>query len=141
MTQIDVIKKEYFDTLSLDESINDYIGLHNMDNITDFQSLYEELEENGFFNQEVIYYASAMKILLENDPSLHESLEIAAEYGYEVQNLNSEILASLLVSEQLREQFNEFQSDIEDFFTRLDQIDEDEDLNDRTYIEFLLSGE
>lgn len=141
MTQIDVIKKEYFDTLSLDESINDYIGLDNMDNITDFESLYEELEENGFFNQEVIYYASAMKILLENDPSLMESMNLASDMGFDCKNLNSEILASLLVSEQLREQFNEFQSDIEDFFTRLDQIDEDEDLNDRTYIEFLLSGE
>ena len=141
MTQSDVIKKEYFDTLSLDESINDYIGLDNMDNITDFESLYEELEENGFFNQEVIYYASAMKILLENDPSLMESMNLASDMGFDCKNLNSEILASILVSEQLREQFNEFQSDIEDFFTRLDQIDEDEDLNDRTYIEFLLSGE
>lgn len=141
MTQIDVIKKEYFDTLSLDESINSYIGLDNMDNITDFESLYEELQENGFFNQEVIYYASAMKILLENDPSLMESMNLASDMGFDCKNLNSEILASILVSEQLREQFYEFQSDIEDFFTRLDQIDEDEDLNDRTYIEFLLSGE
>ena len=47
-----------------------------------------------------------MEYLKENDPSLSESLEIAAELGYDFKNLNSEILASLLASRKEEEIIN-----------------------------------
>ena len=46
-----------------------------------------------------------MEYLLENDPSLHYSLEIAAEFGYEVESLSSETLATLLQARQGEDEF------------------------------------
>ena len=77
------------------------------------------VEQQGFLDEDVIYYSVAIEYLKENDPSLRESLEIAAEYGYELQNLNSETLASLLKSQNNRE---EFQDLIEVLEVKLDAI-------------------
>lgn len=82
-----------------------------------FRSLLESLEENGYFDIEIIYYDKAIEYLSKNDPSLIDSLEIANDFGYTIDNLNSETLASLLASEIERNRFYEFRSDIEDFFT------------------------
>ena len=84
-----------------------------------FESLLESLEENGYFDIEIIYYDKAIEYLSKNDPSLIDSLEIANDFGYTIDNLNSETLASLLASEIERNRFYEFRSDIEDFFTNL----------------------
>lgn len=58
--------------------------------------IYEKICEDNVINKEIIYYSNAMKFLSENDPSLTDSLSIANEYGYNLENLNSEILATLL---------------------------------------------
>ena len=84
-----------------------------------FESLLESLEENGYFDIEITYYDKAIEYLSKNDPSLIDSLEIANDFGYTIDNLNSETLASLLASEIERNRFYEFRSDIEDFFTNL----------------------
>ena len=90
----------------------------DQDNPTDcYQALSELLDEGGYFDIEIIYYARAMEYLSENDPSLKDSLEIASEMGYTLDNLNSEILASLLASRLECDRFYELQCDIEDFFT------------------------
>lgn len=90
----------------------------DQDNPTDcYQALSELLDEGGYFDIEIIYYDRAMEYLSENDPSLKDSLEIANEMGYTLDNLNSEILASLLASRVERDRFYELQCDIEDFFT------------------------
>lgn len=89
----------------------------DQDNPTDcYQTLSELLDEGGYFDIEIIYYDRAMEYLSENDRSLNESLEIANEMGYTPDNLNSEILASLLASRIERDKFYELQCDIEDFF-------------------------
>ena len=79
---------------------------------------------------EVIYYASAMEYLMENDNSLRESLEIANDLGYELKNLNSEILASLLASQNSRDEFADLESEINSFFddiqTEIDESEEEE---------------
>ena len=49
-----------------------------------------------------------MEYLKEHDNSLNESLEIASEYGYNTENLNSELLASLLASRNKQQDFNEY---------------------------------
>jgi hypothetical protein len=57
---------------------------------------------------EVIYYANAIKFLVENDPSLRLSMELASNMGYETSSLNSEVLASLLQTDLAYETFTKF---------------------------------
>jgi hypothetical protein len=74
----------------------------------------EEVENKNLLNVEIIYYASAIRYLAENDPSLNESLEIVNEYGYEIKNLNSELLASLLATRKNEDEFINFLEDIKE---------------------------
>ena len=91
-----------------------------------YESIVEKLDDNNGFDIEIIYYSNAIKYLQENDPSLRESLEIASEYGFEVSRLNSEILPSLLASQNAREKFYELQSEIDEFFQDLcDELNDD----------------
>ncbi len=50
---------------------------------------------------EVIYSGTAMEVLTAYDPSLCSALAIAEELGYKAGDLNSEILASLLLEDML----------------------------------------
>ena len=86
--------------LSLPDELNDY----------DTHQIFDELQDNGFFTVDIIYYSKAIKYLQENDASLCESIEIATEYGYTLENLNSEALASLHASQQ---RINKFWQDVE----------------------------
>ena len=97
----------------LDTLADKYIGdtpseyLSSKTDLTDEYDLFTDLQTNGYFNEEVIYYSTAIRYLKENDPSLCESLEIATEYGYTTNNLNSELLATLHASQKKEETFNE----------------------------------
>lgn len=97
----------------LDTLADKYIGdtpseyLSIKEDLKDIDDLFDDLRDNGYFNEEVIYYSSAIRYLKENDPSLTESLEIATEYGYEAKNLNSEVLASLHASQKKENTFYE----------------------------------
>jgi len=84
------------------EAYNIYISL---DDYETAQECIEAIEEENMFDEDVIYYSNAIDYLKEYDPSLNESLEIANEYGYQLQNINSELLASLLKSQNNREDF------------------------------------
>ena len=90
-----------------------YIGdtpsqyLSSKTDLTDVDDIFSDLQDNGYFDEEVIYYSSAIRYLKDNDPSLCESLEIATEYGYEAKNLNSEVLASLHASQKKENTFFE----------------------------------
>ena len=53
------------------------------------------------YEQEIIYYSKAMNYLIENDPSLRESLSIANEYGSSLESLSSETLASVHYQDSL----------------------------------------
>ena len=89
----------------------------------DFETAYDEirdqLQDKGIFNVDIIYYGSAMAYLTENDTSLKESLEIANEMGFELQNLSSETLASLLASRNLEVDFCELETEITQYFEDL----------------------
>lgn len=78
-----------------------------IENLDDLKSELRQYFQD-FTNEEVIYYHSAIEYLKENDPSLKNSLAIAAEMGYSVENLNSEVLASLLKTQNNQEEFQEF---------------------------------
>ena len=106
--------------IDLNDNIINYVDIEAIDENDAFSSIYEMIDENDGFNCEVIYYSNAIEYLRENDPSLRESLEIASEYGYEVKNLNSEVLASLLKSQNVRDEFSYFRDEINDFFHELE---------------------
>ena len=97
----------------LDTLADKFIGdtpseyLSSKTDLTDEYDLFSDLQDNGYFNEEVIYYSTAIRYLKDNDPSLTESLEIATEYGYTTNNLNSELLASLHASQKKEETFND----------------------------------
>ena len=74
----------------------------------DVNEIQQELQENGFFNVEIIYYYKAIEYLKEHDTSLSESIELATEYGYTLENINSELLASLHASRQRENNFWEY---------------------------------
>ena len=68
-----------------------------------------------------------MAYLRKNDISLSESLEIANEMGYEVNQLSSEILASIHCSTHIREEFIKdiCEADLDDILQLL-KLEEDE---------------
>ena len=103
-----------------------YVDVNNIDPNDPFETICEMIEDNGGFDIEIVYYSNAIDFLAKNDPSLQISLGIAAELGFEVQNLNSEILASLLASENVRSEFYELEHEINSFFEELEEEEEEE---------------
>jgi hypothetical protein len=99
--------------------LNDYLNINSILNeeyyseITNVKELTERIEER-IQETEVIYYSEAISILKEEDPSLTESFEIAEEFGYTLKNLNSEVLATLIVQQRLNEELYDFIKEVED---------------------------
>ena len=117
--------QEFLKEKSLDNCyILDYVDIDNIDLENAFESIEEMISDNNGFDVEIIYYHNAIDYLKENDPSLRESLELASEYGFEPDKLNSEILASLLASQNVRNDFSELRDEIEDFFSQLSEEEE-----------------
>ena len=110
-------KEKFFNKISenLEFDIMDYLQTDELDDINSYDELEEELNENGAFDIEIIYYYKAMEYLKEHDTSLSESMEIAHECGFELKNINSEVLASLLASQNARDEFYELQNEIVEF--------------------------
>jgi len=111
--------KDFLNGLNSPVEIIDFIDIDKIDKNDPFNSIYEMIEENGGFEKEVIYYSNAIKFLAENDPSLLDSLEIANDLGYKVEDLNSEVLASLLASQKTRDAFYELNDEINRFFENI----------------------
>ena len=118
--KIETFFAELDQQIELNDNIINYVDINSIDNDDAFTSIYEMIEENYGFNIEVIYYSNAIEYLQQNDPSLRESLEIASDLGFEVKNLNSEVLASLLKSQNVRDEFLDFRDEINDFFHELE---------------------
>ena len=90
--------------------------LNNDYDINNFDDLLELLQENRALDVEIIYYNKAIDFLKENDPSLCETFALVSEYGFTIDNLNSEFLASILASDILRTQFFELENEINEIF-------------------------
>ena len=90
-----------------EEDATDFINTNIQADLIEYspQEIFDELNDTGFFNVEIIYYYKAMEYLKENDCSLSESIEIANEMGFALENINSETLASLHASKQREETF------------------------------------
>jgi intracellular sulfur oxidation DsrE/DsrF family protein len=106
---------------------NYHLGNEDFEN---FQDIYNLLNDANAFQVEIIYYSNAMRFLAENDNSLRESLEIAHEFGYEAKNLNSELLASLLASKMLQDEFSKLEYEIESFISELLENEEEPENED-----------
>lgn len=98
------------------ESIKTEIKLDEIyqDGMT-FDELSEAVEQ-WINEQEIIYYNRAMNYLIDNDASLTRSLEIAREMGYDTASLNSELLATLVYQEDLRDEWYEVQDEVQELF-------------------------
>ena len=115
----------FLKSLNIDNlEITDFIDIENIDLNNPIESIYDQIDDNGGFNIDIIYYSNAIQYLQKNDPSLNESLNLAAELCYEVKNLNSEILASLLASQNVRNDFYDAESKISNFFEELREKEE-----------------
>jgi len=102
ITQNELIKNTLQD-LSLEylgEDATEFLSLPDELDDYDTHQIFDELQDNGFFNVEIIYYSRAIEYLQNYDASLNESIEIANEYGFTLENINSETLASLHASKQ-----------------------------------------
>jgi hypothetical protein len=98
----------------LDSSISnvDFAAYLTGEDFTTFEEVRDLLEDNNAFNVEIIYYSKAMRYLSEYDSTLKESLNIALDYGYSLKDLNSETLASLLASQNARNEFYSYEVEI-----------------------------
>ena len=70
------------------------VNPHDIDNFK--EQIHEYFQENNLLDQEIIYYSNAIEFLKKHDQSLSDSLELAKDQGYTIENINSELLASLL---------------------------------------------
>ena len=114
--------KEFLRSINIDNLyIDDYVNYEDIDIDSPFDSIYDMIENNGGFNIEIIYYFNAMEYLSKNDPTLRVSIGIASEYMEDFRGLNSELLASLLASQIVREDFYNERDSIETFFNYLNK--------------------
>ena len=111
--KLNLLENIYIENLNIVEFIE-----HDFEYIRNADDLYEELESNEAFNIDIIYYSRAMTYLSENDFSLSESIEIAVQHGYSLENINSELLASLHASQKARDDFWRCKDDINEILSR-----------------------
>jgi hypothetical protein len=114
--EIELFLNKIGDEVDIDMSC---IDIEQIDITDAFSSIKVQLLDNNAFEQEVIYYSNAMEYLTENDNSLRESLEIADDLGITTNNLNSEVLSSLLKTRKCEEAFDQYETEINEFFENL----------------------
>lgn len=115
--------EEFLKNLNTEINILDYVDTETVNSYDDVR---DQIEDNSGFDIEIIYYANAIEYLSKNDPSLRQSLSIAEDMGFTPENLDSEILASLLASQNARNEFYELENEITDFFEELEEDGEEE---------------
>lgn len=135
MRTIETIEKEINDIVGSIEfadvsvlhfiDIDDFIEDESITDSYDFiQRLRDDIDMGGGFDVEIVYYKKAMQYLMDYDVSLCESMEIAFELGYKVEDLNSEMLASLHSSRCAREEFDDQAKYLEDAWELIEEYRE-----------------
>lgn len=107
-------------------SVYDFIDSDCTTPDKDVDSLCEYLQER-INEQEIIYYTTAIDYLKENDPSLMDSLELADEYGFKLEDLNSEKLATMLYQQNLNNESYSFAEKLAEIFEEHKTEEENED--------------
>ena len=85
-----------------------------------FDDIERAIEDGNGFDIEIIYHSAAMAYLAQADPSLNQSIALAHNLGYETKDINSELLASLLASQDARDGFYSLEKEITEFFNELE---------------------
>lgn len=113
-TRNETLKELFKDAYLLSEyiDIDSVLNTEYYSEINDVEELEENIQER-IQEVEIIYYSTAIKLLMEHDQSLCDSLEIANEYGYTTDKLNSELLATLLIQSMLTSQLGDFINEVE----------------------------
>jgi len=131
--EIDTKNEELFKLFGDKEALHEIDVKYSLAYTTDDFNGFIDSIENQITNHEIIYYAYAMEILTKEDDSLKECMEIASDMGYEVANLNSELLATLLIQNRMHEELagitDEIEiifSDIEDLKLEIEELKEEE---------------
>ena len=73
-------------------------------------------------NQQITYTGVAIEYLYQHDMSLEKSLEIAIKRGFSMKSLDSEVLATLLYQQDLRQQLAAIEIFIKDIFKQAEQL-------------------
>jgi hypothetical protein len=108
---------EFLKSIHIDNvDIMDYINIDEIDHDNPAESIFDMINDNGGFDVEIIYYSNAIEYLKRNDPSLRESINIAVDMGYTLENINSELLASLHASQKAMCDYWDYQNEINNFF-------------------------
>jgi hypothetical protein len=115
--QIDDLIK-LFEDYAEDIDIDSILHYNEIEDINDSDDLLELIEDNNGFDIDIIYYSKAIKYLAENDASLMNSIEIAVDMGFDLENINSETLASLHASQKARDDFWDITNEIDEILSR-----------------------
>jgi hypothetical protein len=94
--------------------ILDDLSENQIKDLLDFDSFFEYLTKNDYMSIDIIYYSNAIDYLAKNDNSLRDSINIAIEHDWPIQNINSELLASLLASRNLQDLLHEYRDEIDE---------------------------
>lgn len=81
-----------------------------LDETETFETLCEAVEHCR--EQDIIYYSTAMNYLIENDVSLNESLGLCADMGCKLENVNSELLATVHYQNELLSSIEEVEEEV-----------------------------
>ena len=103
----------YIDYNEFQEAIDD-------NKIDDFLNELNDNNNRTFTDTEIIYYSNAIEYIKENDQSLRECFDIASEYWYNANDLNSGILASLLATRRNEDEYSKFIDEVVQFVNELE---------------------
>ena len=112
-------------------------SIYNDEDVLEFtsgQDVIEHLEANDLLDVDIIYYHNAIEYLSENDSSLRDSIELAIDCGFELGDIDSEKLASLLATENLRNEvysqeaaMDTITKELQDVLTEIEDFEEVQD--------------
>jgi len=92
---------------AIERKISDFEFKYRLDIDLTEPSLWEGMQDEDQFYEffdllidrvhdlEFIYYGNSIKYLMENDASLNESIQMAIDCGFKIEDLNSELRSSL----------------------------------------------
>ena len=97
--------------------------LQECDDVYDIIQLFTDAnDDRQITDTEIIYYTNAMDYLKQHDASLTTSLWLAADMGYTMQNMSSEMLASLLASDNNYDDYQRFLQELEKELDAMDNL-------------------
>ncbi len=111
------------------------IDLYEINSPYELVSAVDDVDERDWFSGDVIYYSKAIEYLAENDPSLQESIGLAAEMGWCLEDINSENLASLLATEVIVQEWYENKDEIYSDFKYCEVLENEEGIDFDDWIE------